>query len=61
MEPIYCIELTEAEYRFLYRLAPDGIQAAMAATLLVKYPDLGNPWEERQDRPQRPQEEPQLT
>ena len=61
MEPIYCIKLTQAEYEYLLRGAPDGIQAAMEATLHLEYPDLGNPWEERQDRPQRPQEEPQLT
>lgn len=35
--PIYHVELTQAEYEYLYRLAPDGIQAAMAATLEITY------------------------
>jgi len=53
MEPIYCIQLTRAEYEYLLRSAPDGIQAAMEATLHLEYPDLGNPWEERHDRSRR--------
>ena len=61
MEPIYCIKLTQAEYEYLLRDAPDGIQAAMEATLYLEYPDLGIPWEDRHDGSQRPQEEPQLT
>lgn len=36
---IYHVALTPEEYRFLYRLAPDGVQAAMASSLVVEYPE----------------------
>lgn len=35
MRPIYRVELTEEEYRHLYMIAPEGIQAAMAASVMV--------------------------
>lgn len=37
---IYHVSLTPEEYQFLYRLAPEGIQAAMAATLTVSYAEI---------------------
>lgn len=42
----YTVELTREEYEFLYRLAPDGIQAAMAATLKIRYLESPPPFTE---------------
>ena len=50
--PVYHVALTEPEYRFLYRLAPDGIQAAMAATLWIEYLDSSSPLRETDGRAQ---------
>lgn len=52
--PIYHVQLTRQEYEFLYRLAPDGIQAAMAATLEITYLEPEFPYRESDDRRAEP-------
>lgn len=46
----YQVTLTRQEYEFLYRLAPDGIQAAMAATLKITYLEPEFPYRGTDDR-----------
>lgn len=41
-DPIYRVDLTEAEYQHLFRLAEEGVQAAMSASLTLLYPTPSN-------------------